>query len=68
MKKVFFLDNSQNEREIGYAISDAAAWDIIHRFLLNHNYQSYYVRQWEEDGKHWYDVGSHTEFFFTKEI
>jgi len=31
----------------------------------NKKFKSYYVRSWEQDGKTWYDVGSHSEFFFT---
>ena len=30
-------------------------------------FKSYYFRSWEQDGKTWYDVGSHSEFFFTTE-
>ena len=33
---------------------------------LNPNYKIYYVRSWTIDGKTTYDVGSHTEFFYTK--
>ena len=40
----------------------------IKRFLDQHNFKSYYTRIWEVDGRRWYDVGSHTEFFvWTKE-
>lgn len=30
-------------------------------------FKSYYIRTWTENNKTWYDVGSHTEFFFTTE-
>ena len=30
-------------------------------------FKSYYIRTWEQDGKTWYDVGSHVEFFYTTE-
>lgn len=30
-------------------------------------FKSYYIRSWEQDGKTWYDVGSHVEFFYTTE-
>ena len=30
-------------------------------------FKSYYMRSWEQDGKTWYDVGSHVEFFYTTE-
>ena len=37
----------------------------IHNFLNKHNYKSYYIRSWKEDNYTWYDVGSHSEFFYT---
>lgn len=58
-----------NEEEGVYVLGVAEdAWKIIYNFLQKHNYTIYHVREWEEDGRHWYDVGSHSEFFFTEEI
>ena len=40
---------------------------MINTFLVKHYYKAPYVREWDdEDGKHWYDVGSHSEFFYTE--
>lgn len=36
----------------------------IQKFLDDHNFKSYYTRVWYSNGYTWYDVGSHTEFFF----
>ena len=30
-------------------------------------FKSHYIRSWDQDGKTWYDVGSHSEFFYTME-
>ena len=30
-------------------------------------FKSYYIRTWSENDKTWYDVGSHSEFFYTTE-
>lgn len=30
-------------------------------------FKSYYIRTWQEEDITWYDVGSHSEFFYTKE-
>lgn len=40
----------------------------INKFLEEHNYTSYYTREWVENGRTKIDVGSHTEFFYLKEI
>lgn len=47
--------NLQDEKEISQQIK---------KFLDAHNFKSYYTRIWYENGHTWYDVGSHTEFFF----
>ena len=36
----------------------------IHK--INPNYKIYYIRSWEDDTRIWYDVGSHSEFFYIK--
>ena len=66
---VYFEDSRGNVHPIGTAADKKEAWSMIHAFLVKHNYTAPYVREWDdEDGKHWYDVGSHTEFFYTEEI
>lgn len=49
----------------------AEIWRNISNFIKikNPEYKVYYVRAWEEDdGKLWYDVGSHTQFFYAEKI
>ena len=54
-KKRLIASNLQDEKQISQHIK---------KFLDDHNFQSYYTRIWYENGYTWYDVGSHTEFFF----
>lgn len=66
MKEVFFHDYAGGVRSLGV---NEDVWGIITKFLKEHNYIAPYVREWtDEDGVHYYDVGSHTEFFSSKEI
>lgn len=60
------FENSKGERrKIGEAVTIQGCLKIMHKFLDDHNYKSYYQRFSEtEDGSIWIDVGSHTEFFW----
>lgn len=43
---------------------DDEIYRIIHAFIENHNYKSYYTRVWQtENNDVYFDVGSWTEFF-----
>lgn len=69
MKDVYFV-NSKNEARIisQNCEDDKEVMQAICNFLYEHSYKSYYTRTWtDEQGKTWYDVGSHTEFFYTEE-
>lgn len=68
MIRVIFQNSKGIEREIGTATNDDAAWKIISDFLKEKNYKKYYVRQWVEGNRTFFDVGSHTEFFITENI
>ena len=63
---IVFFKNSQGERrEIGKASSENEAFKIIHQFLDDHKFKSYYTRSWLNPSNKLekvYDVGSHTEF------
>lgn len=69
-KYIVYFDNGRDEipRIIGTANSQDKVWKVIIAFLNEHNYTAPYVREWEENNKHWYDVGSHTEFFFSEGV
>ena len=55
----------KNRREIGDFNTSEEMWNIIKKFLADHNFISYYSRIWfdEDENTVWIDVGSHTEFF-----
>lgn len=60
------FENSKGERrEIGEGVTMRGCFQIIRKFLDDHNFTSYYQRiSEEENGSIWVDVGSHTEFFW----
>lgn len=62
-KSVKFINNQRQAREIGQAETLDQVYEIIKKFLDDHNYVSYYTRRWVIDSVTWFDVGSHTEFF-----
>lgn len=52
------------QREIGKASTRKEANEIIHQFLLDRNYVSYYWRFAYYPDYIWVDVGSWSEFFY----
>lgn len=63
---VFFKNSRGERREIGKASSEKEAFKVIHQFLNDHKFKSYYTRSWISASNKLekvYDVGSHTEFF-----
>ena len=63
---VYFQNSENKERIIGIAHNIDDVMKIIKDFIDDHNFKSYYTRVWyhENDDRTWFDVGSHTEFFF----
>lgn len=64
-----YFRNSHGEKRLlaSNVVTSEIVWEIIKRFLDEHNFECYYVRTWYNDGYTWYDVGSHTEFFLVDE-
>lgn len=60
---VYFENSWGVRRVIGNADSSSEVMRIIHNFLEERNYKSYYTRSWVENNETIYDVGSHSEFF-----
>ena len=63
---VYFKNSRRERREIGKVSSEKEAFKVIHKFLDDHNFKSYYTRSWLNPSNQLekvYDVGSHTEFF-----
>lgn len=62
-----YFENSQGKRrEIGKPKTEKEVFKIIHQFLDEHNFKSYYTRTWlnpDNELEKIYDVGSHSEFF-----
>jgi hypothetical protein len=62
-KLVTFINSQNQEREIGKAITQKEAYEIINKFLEDHNFKSYYTRVNMHEQYLFIDVGSHSEFF-----
>ena len=65
MATVWFQNNWGDEREIAQVKNFNDVFTVIRNFLADHNYKTYYVRSWEENGRIKIDVGSWSEFFYT---
>lgn len=65
MANLWFQNSQGQERVIMEVNNFNDVFTGIRNFLDDHNYKSYYVRSWEENGRIKYDVGSWTEFFYT---
>ena len=63
--KLYFTKSSGDERIIGEPSDIAEATLMINDFLKEHNYKSYYTRNFisETTGRLVFDVGSWSEFF-----
>ena len=69
MYVVEFENNLGTRREIARVKTIPEIYEAIDAFLKEHNYTSYYTRtQRNPKGETVYDVGSYTEFFYSKEI
>lgn len=61
---LFFQNSLGNERLIASDLSSKQeCYDEINKFLDDHNFTSYYCREWKIKNRTFVDVGSHTEFF-----
>ena len=61
--KLYFENRYGEERVIAEVQNEQEAMKEIKKFLDDHKYKSYYTRSWIANGRKWYDVGSHSEFF-----
>lgn len=73
---LWFENRYGDSRQIAQCKSHDEVYSEINKFIERANaakpkgtppFKSYYVRTWQEKDKTWYDVGSHTEFFYTTE-
>ena len=63
MKNLYLIDSHRNYRLLYENVVEKEVYLLIHLFLDEHNFKSYYTRTWKTDEGTMYDVGSHTEFF-----
>ena len=73
---LWFENQFGESRQIAQCANKDEVYRAINDFIKQANkrkpkgvkpFKSYYVRTWEQNGKTWYDVGSHVEFFYTTE-
>lgn len=70
--KLYFENRFGEARLIAECNTETDVIKEIHKFInehnknkpKNHQFKSYYTRAWIENGKTWYDVGAHSEFFY----
>ena len=61
------IANCENSEDVYRSINDFIKQANAAKPKGSPNFKSYYIRSWKQDGKTWYDVGSHVEFFYTTE-
>jgi hypothetical protein len=62
MKLIF--ENSNGEERVIAEVDDIdEALDEIHKFCDERDFKIYYTRQWRENNRTTFDVGSWSEFF-----
>lgn len=64
--KLLFQSSNGSERVIAEVNSFAEANEEMDKFMEERNFQSYYKRLWDRDGRLMVDVGSWTEFFIVE--
>lgn len=61
--RLIFQNSKHEERVIAEPLNIEEVIKEMNKFMDDHNFKSYYMRVWEEDGRLKFDVGSHKEFF-----
>lgn len=62
-RNLYFKDIRGRYRLLHENVKEKEVYLLIQLFLDEHNFKSYYTRQWNVDNGTVYDVGSHNEFF-----
>lgn len=62
-RNLYFKDSLGRYRLLHENVKQQEVSILIQCFLDEHNFKSYYTRQWDIENGTMYDVGSHTEFF-----
>lgn len=69
VNNLYFINSRGVPRLLGANVSEGDAWELIKKFLEAYpHFKHYYTRTWTTNHNGykgtWFDVGSHTEFFF----
>jgi hypothetical protein len=59
----YFRRSNRTLRLLGEWVSEKEAMKIMHAFMKDSEFESYYTRIWDENDNRVYDVGSWSEFF-----
>ena len=62
-RNLYFINSRGEYRLLHENVTKKEMFKLIHLFLEEHNFKSYYTRSWNTDEGTMLDVGSHTEFF-----
>jgi hypothetical protein len=63
--KLYFENSQGKERVIAEVQNEKEVFKEINKFCEERNFKIYYVRTWMVNGRKKFDVGSHSEFFYT---
>ena len=72
--KLFFQNSQGISRQLAICTNQEEVFAEINNFInicnknkpIDRQFKSYYTRIWTDNEKTWYDVGSHSEFFYTE--
>lgn len=62
--KLYFENSFRKKKLLGQYETERDAVRGIIRFCEGHNFTVHYMRTTETEEYKWYDVGSHSEFFY----
>ena len=62
-RDMWFLPGDKPPRKLASDVKRDVAVRVMHEFLEERNYKSYYTRVWDTDEGTMFDVGSWSEFF-----
>lgn len=64
--KLYFENRFGEKKLLGKYKTEKGALKRINKFCEDHNFKIYYIRtvNHADEGFKWYDVGSHSEFFY----
>lgn len=68
VRNLYFINSQGIPRLLAMNVNNDTRLELIRKFLEAHDFKHYYTRMWDSNRNGykgtWFDVGSHTEFFF----